>query len=246
MGRPTHRTTCPPFIPAAADPTRSDRSVGVPSRSGPLPVGRPVHAPVRCTTSGVVDFGTTILLCNPTPGGSANAERPRHPVVLPVSDCNSVTVHDYLIDHVDIDWAIVLRPWHWLLPEEFTVWLVNCFGDLFLVFDDGTVHMFDVGGGRVTQIARDRDDFLNLIDEGDNANQWLMIPLIDRLVAADVVLKPGYCYGYRQPPVLGGDYTVENTVVIPIAEHYSFHATIHEQIKDLPDGSQVTIKFNGD
>lgn len=120
---------------------------------------------------------------------------------------------------------------------------MNRFGDLFLVTDEGSVHLFDVGGGTVTEVARDRDEFQDLIDRGDNANQWLMIPLVDELVAAGVVLKPGYCYGYRQPPVLGGGYTVENTVVIPIAEHYSFHATVHEQVRDLPEGATITIKL---
>lgn len=112
-------------------------------------------------------------------------------------------VSDYLIDHSNVDWAGVLSPWHWLLPEELTVWLMNRFGDLFIVLDDGSVHMFDVGGGTFERIAESRDGFRAEIDQGDNANLWLMVPLVDKLVAAGKSLRPGYCYSYITPPVLG-------------------------------------------
>ena len=152
-----------------------------------------------------------------------------------------MTLHDYIIDHRGIDWPSVLRDWSWLLPATLTVWIINRFGDLFIVLDDGTVHMLDVGGGTLKQVAETRDDFANKLDEGDNANQWLMIPLIDRLVNAGLTLREGQCYSYKQPPVLGGDYTVENTCVLPIPEHYGVYGTIHKQIKDLPDGTHVVI-----
>lgn len=150
---------------------------------------------------------------------------------------------DYLIDHSTIDWATVLRDWKWLLPKRFTVWLMNRFGDLFIVLDDGSIHMLEVGGGTLERVANDRDEFATLIDEGDNANLWLMIPLIDDLVAAGMTLPDGKCYGYRLSPVLGGEYTVANSFVISIAEHFSFHAYLHQQIKDLPDGAQVVLTF---
>ncbi len=151
-------------------------------------------------------------------------------------------VEDHLVDHSEVDWAVVLSPWHWFLPSELTVWLMNRFGDLFIVLDDGTVHMFDVGGGTLERLADSRDAFCDLLDRDDNANQWLLIPLVEKLAASGKLLKPGYCYGYLQSPVLGGDYTVENTIVVPIAEHFGVNGSIHEQIRDLPDGSKVTIR----
>ena len=154
-----------------------------------------------------------------------------------------MNVPDYIIDHSNIDWPTVLADWLWLVPQELTVWIMNRYGDLFIALNDGTIHMLDVGGGTFEKVADSRDDFRRMIDEDDNANDWLMIPLVDQMVAAGVTLTEGNCYGYRIPPVLGGDYTVENSAVISIAEHYSFHATIHQQIKDVPDGAEVVIKW---
>ena len=41
-----------------------------------------------------------------------------------------MNVYDYLIDHVSNDWARLLSGWESLLPPEFTVWLMNRYGDL--------------------------------------------------------------------------------------------------------------------
>jgi hypothetical protein len=99
-------------------------------------------------------------------------------------------IEDYLIDHQGFDWPAILADWAWLLPQdEFTIWLMNRYGDLFLVFDDGTVHMLDVGGGSLEKLAGSRDEFSRRLDEGNNANEWLMLPLVDSLVEAGKVLE---------------------------------------------------------
>jgi hypothetical protein len=77
---------------------------------------------------------------------------------------------------------------------------------------------------------------------GDNANIWLMIPLIDQLNATGLQLNEGRCHSFLTPPILGGEYSVKNTVTLPITEHYGVYASIHDQIKDLPDGTRVIIK----
>jgi hypothetical protein len=155
-----------------------------------------------------------------------------------------MNVHDYLIDHNGYDWAQLLSGWGWLVPPEFSVWLMNRFGDLFLILPDGSVHMLDVGGGSLTRLAESRDEFARVIDEDDNADDWLMIPLVDRLVEAGVLLKPGRCYSFVTPPILGGEYSVENTVVVPIREHFGLYASYHDQLRDVPDGSKVVINVH--
>jgi hypothetical protein len=151
------------------------------------------------------------------------------------------TVADYLIEQSGIDWSKALASWSWLLPPRFTLWMVNRFADLILVLPDGTVHMLDVGGGTLTKLADNRDDFGIKIDEDDNANLWLMIPLVDQMVAAGVVLQPGQCYGFKTPPVLGGDYTVENAGPLPVWDYLGAYGSIHEQLRAVPDGCQVTL-----
>lgn len=99
------------------------------------------------------------------------------------------SIHDYLIDQAGIDWSAALQSWAWLVPVEFTLWIVNRIGDLFIVVADGSVHRLDTGGGTLAKVAQSRDDFAARIDEGDNANDWLAIPLVNRLVAAGMTLQ---------------------------------------------------------
>ena len=87
-------------------------------------------------------------------------------------------IKNYIIDQSKIEWSEILRDWLWLIPNRLTVWIMNRFGDLFVVLEDGTVHMLDVGGGTLSKIAESREEFSRIIDECDNAKQWLMIPLV--------------------------------------------------------------------
>ena len=152
-----------------------------------------------------------------------------------------ISVHDYLIDHGGIDWPKASAQWSWLLPGEVTLWLVNRFADLFLVLPDGAVHMLDVGAGSLTKVAESRDDFCAKIAEPDNANHWLMVPLVDKLVAAGIRLQQGECYGFKKPPVLGGQYTVENCGPLPVWDYLGAYGTIHKQLRAVPDGTQVVL-----
>jgi hypothetical protein len=148
-------------------------------------------------------------------------------------------LNDYLIAQAGRDWSLLLGGWGALLPENFDLWLVNRFGDLFIVPPDGSVHFLDVGGCAITRVAESRNQFATALDEGDNANNWLMIPLVDACVAAG--MRPGsqQCYGYKIPPVLGGAYVLGNVELTDLAVHYGLLADIHAQTKDLPDGTKI-------
>ena len=150
-------------------------------------------------------------------------------------------VNDYLIEQTGKDWPELLSSWSPPLPESFEIWLVNRFGDVLAAFDDGSIHMLDVSTGEMTRIADDRDHFCTLIDLGNNANDWLMIPLIDRCVAAGMILRGNQCYGYKIPPMLDGACTVENIEPTDLSVHYSLHADIYNQVKDLPDGTKIRV-----
>jgi hypothetical protein len=154
-----------------------------------------------------------------------------------------VDLHDYIIDQEGFDWANLLSEWSWLLPEVLTPWIVNQLGDIVLVREDGTVSFFDVGGGRVEQIANSREDFITKIDVSNNANDWLAIPLVDGLVKAGLSLRQQTVYGFKIPPLLGGKYELENFEVTDISVHYGFLGDLYGQMKDVPDGARVRVKI---
>lgn len=153
-----------------------------------------------------------------------------------------MNIHDYLLKQGDQDWSSLLSDWADLLPEsDFTVWLVNRFGDVVLVLNDGTVHLLDVGAGTIERLAANRDEFASLMDVSDNADLWLLISLTDSCVAKGLRLGSDKCYGWKIPPSLGGKYDVDNVEPTDIAVHYKLLADIWRQTKDLPDGTRVKM-----
>jgi hypothetical protein len=150
-------------------------------------------------------------------------------------------LEDYLINQAGKDWPELLSGWSPPLPESCSIWLVNRLGDVFAVLEDDSVHMLDVGVGTFTRLADNREDFRTRIDLDDYANDWLMIPLVDRCVSAGMVLVDNQCYGYKLPPLFGGKYDVENLYPADLSAHYSFLADIFRQTRDLPDGTRIRL-----
>ena len=118
---------------------------------------------------------------------------------------------------------------------------MNRFGDLFILTEDGKVHWLRMDDGTLTCVADSKDDFCAKLDVSSNANDWLLIPLVDRLVAAGKAIGKGECYGFSQLPLLGGDYTPENVVARDIGLHFDMLGQLYGQMKDLPDGTAVQI-----
>jgi hypothetical protein len=150
---------------------------------------------------------------------------------------------DYLLSPDGRDWAELLKGWSPPLPEGFTVWMANLFAHVFIVLDDSTVHMLDIDSGTLDHVADSREAFRDMLKHDDNFNQQFMAVLVDRCREAGIRLNPGQCYSLVIPAVLGGKYDIENIKPISMAEYYSFMASVHSQIKDLPDGSRVVLKI---
>jgi hypothetical protein len=113
---------------------------------------------------------------------------------------------------------------------------------LFITLSDGSIHMLEVGFGELRRVADSRDDACAKIDEPRVADEWLMIPVVDQLVASGWVLGPGQCYSYKMLPILGGSYAPEGRALLPIREHFGVRGGLHHKIADLPDGAEIEIK----
>ena len=95
-------------------------------------------------------------------------------------------------------WWFTIRPQQQRLRQQRALIAAITVGDVVLTaggligritsMDDDEV-MLDVGRGTLEKVAESRDDFAKKSDEDDNANQWLMIPLIDRPWKGFVILS---------------------------------------------------------
>eukprot|EP01039_Chlorochromonas_danica_P001952 gene1952-2130_t len=141
-----------------------------------------------------------------------------------------------------IDWQELIAKWTDRMPSDFSIWLVNRFGDFVVVLGDESVHYMDFQLNELDPIADSKEDFFAKIEDQDNANDWLMMSLVDACVAEGKVLSPGKCYHFTIPTVLGGNYDVGNVAAVSMKEHFDFLADLHEKIESLPDGTPLKLQ----
>jgi hypothetical protein len=152
-----------------------------------------------------------------------------------------VVREDLIIPLDGIDKEQMLQFWRWLIPASRTLLFATALGDLFLTDADGQVFWLDVGSGRLQQIAANEAEFERAARDPENISLWFGAVLVDELRAAGRVLGPGECYCFLKLPLLGGEYEPDNFRVYDVVTHFRVWGPIHEQLRDLPDGT--TIEF---
>ncbi len=131
----------------------------------------------------------------------------------------------------------LLDDWRWLIGNTAHLILIAALGDAFLQETDGSVWWLDVGAGKFHKIAESEDAFKHAM--AANVNDWFVPQLVGDLLASGVTLGPNECFSFKKPPVFGGEYNPENMEPANLSVHFSLLGQIHQQVRDLPDGTQV-------
>jgi len=152
-------------------------------------------------------------------------------------------IQNYLLPVQRTDWHQLLAKWSEIIPPDSTPWLLSCFGELFLEQSDQKIGILQVSGFQYQVVAENKHDFEKWIADSDKMAEWFLVPLVDNLVSRGKSLSPGQCYSFITPLGLGGQLIEENVMLIPIDEHFRCFGDIFQQIKELPDGSQIKLKI---
>ena len=140
--------------------------------------------------------------------------------------------------------AEIALAWQWLLPGRWKPFLCSMIGGIFLEEESG-IYWLESGTGLVERIATDMAEFESIVrtDPG-KVDEWFLPPLVEGLLDAGKRPGPGQCYAFLTLPVFAeGRYEVDNLVVATARAQLVGMATIHEQIRDIPDGGKVRIKI---
>lgn len=140
-----------------------------------------------------------------------------------------MNIRDFLIDPGGKDWQKLMGYWRPPMPEDASLWLVNMLGEIIFAAADGAIHRLVVGTAAVERLAPDRQAFARLLDVRENADAWLRISLVEACRKAGMKLAPEDCIGFRIPPQLLGQYTVDNLQPTNIYSHYSWLSHLSRQ-----------------
>lgn len=138
--------------------------------------------------------------------------------------------------------AAVDAEWRWLVDASMAPRSCSTVGDVFFEAADGSVHWLDTGMGTLERVAPHRDAF-RLRLEADGGEEILLPGVVDGVIALGMDIAPGQCLGFTQLPILGGTYMPENRFPIDAAQWIGFAGTVHKQLAELPDGTQVRLSF---
>ena len=153
----------------------------------------------------------------------------------------SITMNDLTVNSSHLNQSELLVDWFWLIGERKLPILITAMGNAFLQdVDNGTVHVLDPGEGKLRYVAASMEEFQNLLADRAFVYAELMVEGFAGLQRAGSVLAPGQVFGFKQPPVLGGSFDLDNLEATDIEIHFSFSGQIHEQVRDLPEGTVIS------
>jgi hypothetical protein len=153
-----------------------------------------------------------------------------------------VTMDDLTISMEGVDVDALLAEWRWLVDESYTPVLLTALGDLFLEAPDGSIHWLQTGRGRFRQVAESGAAFEQLVVRPEQVQKWFSPKLVGSLKAQGMELGPGQCYGYMNPPCLGGRNEPLNLEPTDLYVHFSILGQIAAQINDVPPAIEMVVK----
>jgi hypothetical protein len=166
-------------------------------------------------------------------------------IIRKESECHmDITWNDLIIDIEQVNVERLIEDWRWLTGKDKTPIIVSSIGDLFLQDTNGGIYWLNVGEGKLSRVADSADEFEKKLKDDGQVREWFLVDLIAELKAAGHELKEQQVYSYKKLPILNGDYSVDNFEITDIEVHFSFAGQIHQQVKDLPDGTRIdNVKF---
>ena len=153
------------------------------------------------------------------------------------------TLQDLSKDITKIDQPDILECWLWSLHDIKRIVIVTLLGDLFVEANDNSIYWLQTDSGDLNKVADNIQQFQELLNDESNLDNWFLPLLIEKLLIAGKTLKENEVYSYLKLPAIGGEYSIDNIKSTDIAVHFAFSGQICEQIKDLPDGTKVNIKY---
>lgn len=150
-----------------------------------------------------------------------------------------------------IDFFINVSSNEFLKAYESFVWLekdiihkdvlqITAFGDLIFRNANGSVSMLDLIEGSIADIADSVNDFQNKISRKTFQEDILLSNLILSLKEKNILRNEHQVYAFKLPMVLGGKAQTENIHLMDLKVWIHIIGQIHQQVKSLPPGSEIT------
>ncbi|MDF2091025.1 hypothetical protein P0Y31_01595 [Knoellia sp. 3-2P3] len=139
-----------------------------------------------------------------------------------------------------------LESWAWVGLEGKTPLFTSPFGDVFLQGSDG-VWFLDRLEGALTREWASTEELQGVLNTPEGQDRYLLLGLAVAAHETGLVPGPTELYEFRLPPVLGAPVDVSNIQVMDMTVALHLSGQLHEQVKDLPPGTEISgFTYDGD
>ena len=150
-----------------------------------------------------------------------------------------ITWDDLTVNFDDFKSEDLLKDWRWLIGGSAQPILISSVGDAFIQDETGKIFWLETGAGVITEVASSYEEFKAELSDKEKVSEWFLVPIIADLKALNILLEKGQCYGYKHPPILGGQYEASNFEPTNLSVHFAVTGQICFQVKDLPAGTEI-------
>lgn len=130
----------------------------------------------------------------------------------------------------DLDCRPFLVDWQWLVPDGMDPLMIGIFGDWIFAAADGTLWHLDLLEGEFQKIAEGSQEFNEKKEKPRYRNEWFGEEWANIALGNGLVPELDECLGWIIPPVLGGEFAVENIQVFSISVYQSATGSLFRQL----------------
>ena len=136
----------------------------------------------------------------------------------------------------------VNEAWGWTGITASRIWAQSPMGHLLVSGPDEQFFYIDPDGMAVLPLGTKEEAQAHL--DGQEANElWWGGDLVEKARAILGEPPEGSVINLKPEKLIEGDYSPENMWTWPLIELVHFTGSVAEQIKDLPDGSQIKLEI---
>ena len=138
---------------------------------------------------------------------------------------------------------IISDSWGWTGIKPDKIIGENHFGNLMIKDVEGKFWRICPEDLYCEVIAQSKDELDIISKDPEFLEDWYMKNLVYQAEEKFGELEEGKKFCFAIPGSLGGEYGITNIKTAPLTEIIGFSGDVANQIKDLPDGSQVNFEF---
>ena len=151
-----------------------------------------------------------------------------------------MTLDELTVNFRDLNRDQLLSDWAWMVGSSRLPILLTASGDAFLQDKaNGSISVLDVAAGELIPVAKSLGEFQRLLADRTFVLNHFAVEMVSDLRRSGRLLGPGQIYSFRKPPILGGEYTLENIEVTDIEVHFSIAGQLHKQVHGRAPGTPV-------